>query len=40
MNAWFLRPFQEFCRDEYLLRGKEGYALVTFQAALHFLQDV
>jgi len=29
----------EFARDEYLLRGKEGYTLVTLQAALHFLQS-
>ena len=28
---------EEFARDEQLLRGKEGYALVTLQAALHFL---
>jgi hypothetical protein len=27
----------EFARDEQLLRGREGYALVTFQASLHFL---
>jgi hypothetical protein len=27
----------EFARDEHLLRGKEGYALVTLQASLHFL---
>ena len=27
----------EFARDEQLLRGKEGYALVTLQASLHFL---
>jgi hypothetical protein len=32
-----------FCRIARLLRGREGYALVTLQAALHFLnmsQDV
>ena len=28
---------EEFARDDQLLRGKEGYALVTLQAALHFL---
>ena len=28
---------EEFARDEQLLRGKEGYALVTMQASLHFL---
>mmetsp|Transcript_10555 Transcript_10555/g.21071 ORF Transcript_10555/g.21071 Transcript_10555/m.21071 type:complete len:494 (+) Transcript_10555:176-1657(+) len=28
---------QEFARDEVLLRGRAGYALVTFQAAVDFL---
>jgi len=28
---------EEFARDERLLRGIEGYALVTLQASLHFL---
>lgn len=28
---------EEFARDEQLLRGREGYALVTLQASLHFL---
>ncbi len=28
---------EEFARDEQLLRGREGYALVTLQATLHFL---
>ena len=28
---------EEFARDQQLLRGKEGYALVTLQASLHFL---
>jgi hypothetical protein len=28
---------EEFARDEHLLRGREGYSLVTLQAALHFL---
>ncbi len=28
---------EDFARDEQLLRGKEGYALVTLQASLHFL---
>ncbi|KAL7564410.1 hypothetical protein ACA910_002728 [Epithemia clementina (nom. ined.)] len=28
---------EEFARDEQLLRGREGYALATLQAALHFL---
>ena len=30
---------EEFARDEELLRGKEGYALVTLQASLHFLNS-
>ena len=29
----------EFARDEQLLKGKEGYALITLQAALHFLNS-
>lgn len=29
----------EFARDEQLLRGREGYALVTLQAALHYLNS-
>eukprot|EP00548_Thalassiothrix_antarctica_P018383 CAMPEP_0194194914 /NCGR_PEP_ID=MMETSP0154-20130528/75845_1 /TAXON_ID=1049557 /ORGANISM="Thalassiothrix antarctica, Strain L6-D1" /LENGTH=569 /DNA_ID=CAMNT_0038919387 /DNA_START=497 /DNA_END=2203 /DNA_ORIENTATION=+ len=36
MNAEILF-LEEFARDERLLRGKEGYALVTLQASLHFL---
>ena len=28
---------EEFAHDQQLLRGKEGYALVTLQASLHFL---
>jgi hypothetical protein len=28
---------EEFARDEQLLRGREGYSLVTMQASLHFL---
>ena len=28
---------EEFARNEQLLRGREGYALVTLQASLHFL---
>ena len=28
---------EEFAKDEQLLRGREGYALVTLQASLHFL---
>jgi len=28
---------EEFARDEQLLKGKEGYALVTMQASLHFM---
>lgn len=28
---------EEFARDEQLLRGREGYALVTMQASLHFM---
>jgi Vacuolar sorting protein 9 (VPS9) domain len=28
---------EEFARDEHLLRGMEGYALVTLAASLHFL---
>ena len=31
--------FSEFARDEQLLRGKEGYSLVTLQAALHYLNS-
>jgi hypothetical protein len=31
--------FSEFARDEQLLRGREGYALVTLQAALHYLNS-
>eukprot|EP00536_Pseudo-nitzschia_multiseries_P000496 jgi/Psemu1/321636/estExt_fgenesh1_pg.C_60047 len=30
---------EEFARDEQLLRGREGYALVTLQASLHFLNS-
>ncbi|KAL3942827.1 MAG: hypothetical protein SGARI_000137 [Bacillariaceae sp.] len=30
---------EEFARDEQLLRGREGYALVTLQAALHYLNS-
>ena len=30
---------EEFARDEQLLRGKEGYSLVTLQASLHFLNS-
>jgi Vacuolar sorting protein 9 (VPS9) domain len=30
---------EEFSRDEELLRGREGYALVTLQACLHVLQS-
>ena len=30
---------EEFARDEQLLRGREGYALATFQASLHFLNQ-
>lgn len=29
----------EFARDEQLLRGREGYSLVTLQAALHYLNS-
>ena len=28
---------EEFARDDQLLRGREGYSLVTLQASLHFL---
>ena len=28
---------EEFARDEQLLRGREGYSLVTLQASVHFL---
>ena len=31
---------EEFSRDEQLLRGKEGYALITMQASLHYLQEL
>jgi Vacuolar sorting protein 9 (VPS9) domain len=30
---------EEFARDEQLLRGREGYALVTLQASMHFLNS-
>jgi hypothetical protein len=30
---------EEFARDEQLLRGREGYSLVTLQAALHYLNS-
>ncbi|KAG7356956.1 MORN repeat-containing protein [Nitzschia inconspicua] len=30
---------EEFARDEQLLRGREGYAFVTLQAALHYLNS-
>lgn len=32
-----IRFLEEFARDQQLLQGREGYALVTLQAALHFL---
>ncbi|KAL7520992.1 hypothetical protein ACHAWX_005684 [Stephanocyclus meneghinianus] len=31
---------EEFSRDEQLLRGKEGYALITLQASLHYLDSI
>lgn len=31
---------ENFSRDEQLLRGKEGYALITLQASLHYLSEV
>jgi hypothetical protein len=31
---------EEFSRDEQLLSGKEGYALITLQAALHYLDSL
>ena len=31
---------EEFSRDEQLLRGKEGYALITLQASLHYLDSM
>jgi hypothetical protein len=36
MNAQ-IAFLEEFARDAQLLRGREGYALVTLQASLHFL---
>jgi len=30
---------EEFAKDEHLLRGKSGYALVTMQASLHILNE-
>jgi len=30
----------EFSRDEQLLSGKEGYALITLQASLHYLDSI
>ena len=38
MNAQ-IAFLEEFARDEQLLRGREGYALVTLQASLHFLNE-
>lgn len=31
---------EEFARDEQLLSGKEGYALITLQASLHYLASL
>jgi len=31
---------EEFSRDEQLLNGKEGYALITLQASLHYLDSL
>jgi hypothetical protein len=31
---------EEFSRDEQLLQGKEGYALITLQASLHYLSEI
>jgi len=31
---------EEFSRDEQLLSGKEGYALITLQASLHYLDSI
>ncbi|KAL9183319.1 hypothetical protein ACHAXT_005106 [Thalassiosira profunda] len=31
---------EEFARDEQLLSGKEGYALITLQASLHYLDSL
>jgi len=31
---------EEFARDDFLTQGKEGYALVTFQAAMHFVSEL
>mmetsp|Transcript_23733 Transcript_23733/g.45238 ORF Transcript_23733/g.45238 Transcript_23733/m.45238 type:complete len:873 (+) Transcript_23733:125-2743(+) len=31
---------EEFSRDEQLLSGKEGYALITLQASLHYLDSL
>jgi len=31
---------EEFARDEQLLSGKEGYALITLQASLHYLESL
>jgi len=31
---------EEYARDDHLMAGKEGYALVTFQAALHFVSSL
>lgn len=31
---------EEFSRDEQLLSGKEGYALITLQASLHYLESL
>ena len=31
---------RQFCRDEYLMLGKEGYSMAIFQSALLFLKNI
>lgn len=35
-----LKVIEEFCRDEYLMLGKEGYSMAIFQSALLFLKNI
>jgi hypothetical protein len=35
-----LKIIEEFCRDDVLLRGKEGYALAILQSSLMFLKNI
>ena len=35
-----LKIIEEFCRDDVLLRGKEGYTLAILQSSLMFLKNI